>query len=350
MNMMSERPLPASAIEQVVNEVLIRELTRIIHEAEGSLARSREEAEAMLARMETERCVLKDEAARRDYLRAKEPPAEALQTLGFHPSQEPEIRQRLYARSFAAIRQLNQFERRLEEGDSVEERADQAEVPSKIVTEARLSGDGTRRYCRGRVHALIEKKYAGSRDNQNHARAAKRVALDFWGNVPQSSLTEDDFVALLLFMRRLPVPHGRNHGNNRYVKGRSILNKRLEVEIADAADNDLRKTVERLDLSEREKQAMIRAGLIPRLSVKTLKKHHSFVRAASIAAKDHLGFGGSVMPVVFSTFQARAKVIAEKEAAVGQTLLQRRRRRLSWSDERLTALHRLPAETAPREG
>jgi hypothetical protein len=35
-NMMSERPLPASAIEQVVNEVMIRELTRIILETEGT--------------------------------------------------------------------------------------------------------------------------------------------------------------------------------------------------------------------------------------------------------------------------------------------------------------------------
>ena len=57
--------------------------------------------------------------------------------------------------------------------------------------------------------AAIERKYAGSKDNQNHARAAKRVALDTWGDRPLSSLTENDFIDLLMFMRRLPVPHGR---------------------------------------------------------------------------------------------------------------------------------------------
>ena len=240
------------------------------------------------------------------------------------------------------MRQSNKLERRIEEGDSVEEGADRAGVPSEIVTEARLRTTGRGVTVETAFDASISKKYSSSKDNQNHARAAKRVALDFWGNVPLSSLTEDDFVALLLFMRRFPVPHGRNHGNNRHMKGRPILNKRLEVEMADAADADLRPTIDRLDLSEREKQAMIRVTLIPRLSIQTLKKHHAFVRAAFIAAKDHLGFGGAVMPVVFSTFRARAKVIAEQEAGEGRTLMQRRRRRLSWSDERLTALFTSP--------
>lgn len=75
MNMMSERPLPVSAIEQVVNEVLIRELARIIHEAEGSLARTREEAQAVLERIERAKSELKEDAARRDYARAKAPAA-----------------------------------------------------------------------------------------------------------------------------------------------------------------------------------------------------------------------------------------------------------------------------------
>jgi hypothetical protein len=100
LKMMSERPLPASGIEQVVNEVMIRELTRIILDTEGSLARSREEAEAILARAEAERAELKSAAARRDYTRAKEPAADALQALGFHASPDPDTRQRLYARTF----------------------------------------------------------------------------------------------------------------------------------------------------------------------------------------------------------------------------------------------------------
>lgn len=346
--MMSERPLPASAIEQVVNEVLIRELTRIILETEGSLARSREEAEAILARAEAEGTELKDEAARRDYTRAKEPAAEALQALGFHPSPEPDTRQRLYARTFAAIRQINKFERRLEEGDSVEESADRAVIPEKVVTEARLRATGRGVTVERAFDASIDIRYAGSKDNQNHARAAKRVALDIWGNVPLSSLTEDDFVGLLLVMRCLPVEHGRFHGNNRYVQGRPLLNKRLEIEMADAADAELRANVERLDISDREKQALIRDGLVPRLSIKTLKKHHAFIRGAFAAAKDHLGYGGSMMPVVFSTFLAKAKVAAEREASEGRSLSQRRRRRLSWSDERLSKLFTSPIYTGCR--
>ena len=114
------------------------------------------------------------------------------------------------------------------------------------------------------------------------------------------------------------------------------------MEAADAADADLRAAVERLDIPEREKRELIRAGLTPRLNMKTLGKHHAFIRAAFIAAKDHLDHGGPVMPVVFSTFKARAKVMAETEAAEGRSLSQRRRRRLSWSDERLTTLFTSP--------
>ena len=342
MNMMSGRPLDAAAIEQVVNEILIRELARIIGETEGGLARGRDEAEAALARIEAERRDLREEAARRDYGRAKDPASEALAELGCDPSPDPEVRQRLYARSFAALRKINGFERQLEEGDAVEECARGADIPGPLVQEARLRMTG-RGVTVGRAFdAAIERKYAGSKDNQNHARAAKRVALDMWGDRPLSSLTENDFIDLLMFMRRLPVPHGRNHGNNRHAKGRPLLNKRLEVEAADAADADLRAAVERLDIPEREKRELIRAGLTPRLNMKTLGKHHAFIRAAFIAAKDHLDHGGPVMPVVFSTFKARAKVMAETEAAEGRSLSQRRRRRLSWSDERLTTLFTSP--------
>lgn len=342
VNMMSERPMPVAAIEQVVNEVLIRELARIIHQAEGSLSRTREEAHAILERMDETRAELKDEAARRDFARAKAPAADAAAALGYHASSDAEVRQRLYARSFGAIRQVAAFEQLLEEGDTVEESAAGASISPQIVSEARLRMTGRGVTVETAFDASIDRKYSDSRDNQNHARAAKRMALDFWGNVPLSSLAEADFVNLLLFARRLPVNHGRNHGNNRYVQGRPMLNKRLEVELADAGDAELRASVERLDLPEREKGAILREKLIPRLNMKTLKKHHSFVRAAFLAAKDHLDFTGAVMPAVFSTFRAKAKVAAEAEMADGRPLAQRQRRRSSWSDERLMTLFGSP--------
>ena len=342
MNMVSARPMPASAIEQVVNEILIRELARIIHEAEGSLARTRQEAQAILDRLDGTRTELRDEAARRDFARAKAPAAVAARTLGYHASDEAEVRQRLYARSFSAIRQAAAFEQTFEEGGTAEESAASAGISPQIVSEARLRMTGRGVTVETAFDAAIDRKYANSRDNQNHARAARRMALDFWGNVPLSSLTEADFVDLLLFARRLPARHGRNHGNNRHVRDRPLLDKRLEVELADAQDADLRMTVERLDLPEREKATLLREKLIPRLNMITLKKHHAFIRAAFLAAKDHLDFPSAVMPSVFSTFQAKAKVAAERETADGRPLAQRRRRRMSWSDERLTALFSSP--------
>ncbi|MFT3973771.1 MAG: hypothetical protein QM699_10095 [Amaricoccus sp.] len=161
--------------------------------------------------MEQAKSGLKEDAARRDHARAKAPAAEAALALGYHPSPDADVRQRLYARSFAAVRQVNAFEKRLEEGDTVEESADRAGIPPQIVSEARQRMTGRGVTVEAAFDAAIERKYAGSRDNQNHARAAKRMALDFWGNVSLSSLTEADFVDLLLFMRRLPVRHGRNH-------------------------------------------------------------------------------------------------------------------------------------------
>ena len=169
MNMMSERPPPASAIEQVVNEVLIRELARNIHEAEGSLARTREEAQAVLERMDQAKAELKDGAARRDYARAKAPAAEAALSLGYCTSADPDVRQRLYARSFAAVRQVTAFEKRLEEGDTVEESAERTGILPQIVSEARQRMTGRGVTVEAALDASIERKYAGSRDNQNHA-------------------------------------------------------------------------------------------------------------------------------------------------------------------------------------
>jgi integrase len=348
MNMMSERPLPARAVEQVVGEILIRELARIIGEAEGSLARSREEALATLQKMEEVKAAFRDEAARRDYERAKAPAASVATALGYHPSPDPEVRQQLYAEAFAALRNTHDFERRLEAGDTVEASAKRAGISPQIIHEARQRRKGGGITVEMAFDAAIDFKYAGSRDNQNHARALKRVALDFWGNVPLVSLSEDDLVELLLFARRLPADHGRKHGNNRYVKDRPMPDKRLEVELADARDAELRADLERLDLPDREREAVLREKLVPRLAMKTLKKYHSFMRAAFIAAKDHLDFAGPVMPVVFSTFQARAKVAAQREAAAGQALAQRSRQRMSWSDERLTKLFTSPIYAGSR--
>ena len=348
MNMMSERALTASAIDAVVNEVMIRELSRIIHDAEGSLARSREEAKAVLERLDRTGAELRDEAARRDYERAKEPATEAALTLGYTPSPDAEVRQRVYARSFAAIRQVNSFEKGLEEGDAVEECADRAGISRRIVGEARQRTAGRGVTVEAAFDAAIGLKYAASRDNQNHARAAKRMALEFWGNVPLSSLTEKDFVDLLLFVRRLPVRHGRNHRNNRYVQDRPMLRKLLEVEMADAEDAETRASVDRLELPEREKTALLKERLVPRLNPTTMKKHHAFVRAAFIAAKDHLEYAGAVMPSVFSTYLARARVEAEQETSEGRTLVNHRRRRMSWSDERLTSLFTSPVYIGSR--
>lgn len=213
VNMMSERPMPATAVEQVVNEVLTRELARIILETEGSLARTREQAQAVLDRLTLSETELRDEAARRDYGRAKLPAAEAASALGFRPSADPEVRQRLYGRAFGAIRQVSNFEKRLEEGESVEESAARAGIPAQVVHEARQRMTGREVTVAAGFTASIERKYAGSHDNQNHARAAMRMALDFWGNVPLPHVPrlthEDGLRAETARAAELPVASGK---------------------------------------------------------------------------------------------------------------------------------------------
>ena len=99
----------------------------------------------------------------------KAPAAEAALSLGYCTSADPDVRQRLYARSFAAVRQVTAFEKRLEEGDTVEESAERTGILPQIVSEARQRMTGRGVTVEAAFDASIERKYAGSRDNQNHA-------------------------------------------------------------------------------------------------------------------------------------------------------------------------------------
>lgn len=177
----SARPLSPGAIDQVIDELLVREVARIIVEHEQGLARTRAEADAALERTLSDREALGEEARLRDYARAKPISAQITASLGYGPSPDAAVRQTLYARTFTAIRQVNQAEVAVEKGATVDETANKANIPAAAVIGARQAANGQR----VKVSEAFEKalKVEQSSDNRHHLTSAMRVALAAWGDV-----------------------------------------------------------------------------------------------------------------------------------------------------------------------
>jgi hypothetical protein len=142
MDTASARPLTPGAIDQVIDELLVRELARMIEEHEQGLARSRADAEAALAACCVKREAFREEARLRDYERAKPVSAEITASLGYGPSPDAGVRQTLYARTFTALRQLNQAEVAVEEGATIDEAATAANIPAASLVGARQAARG----------------------------------------------------------------------------------------------------------------------------------------------------------------------------------------------------------------
>nr|WP_175478956.1 site-specific integrase [Rubrimonas cliftonensis] len=340
METASARPLTPGAIDQIIDELLVRELARMIGEHEEGLARTRAEADAALKARFAEQAAFREEARLRDYERAKPVSAEITASLGYGPSPDAGVRQTLYARTFTALRQLNQTEVQVEEGASVDEAAASANIAAAAVVSARQAARGQRIT----VSQAFEKALAveKSADNRHHIASAMRVALAAWGDAPLSAIGREEFLSLLLFARRLPIDHGRKHGRNRYKSDGVEISKHDEIARADRQDAELRATLDALELQPREREARLQAGLTRRLNEKTLKKVHSFVRLAFRVARNHLGYAGPELPAVLADFRVRAKTAAQMEYEAGADIAQRQRVRASWSDERLMALFNSP--------
>jgi hypothetical protein len=340
METASARPLTPGSIDHVVDELLVRELARIIAEHEQGLARTRAEADEALARMMVERDALREEARLRDYERAKPVSAQITASLGYGPSPDASVRQTLYSRTFTALRQLNQAEVAVERGATVDEAASEANISATAVVGARQVAKGQRITV---SQAFEEaKKVEKSSDNRNHLTSAMRIALAVWGDAPLSTIAREQFLELLLFARRLPTDHGRFHGKNGYTDEGVEVSKQDEVARADKRDADLRRELDALNLPAREHAARLEAGLKPRLNEKTIKKLHAFVRRAFHVARVHLGYAGPELPVVMNDYRALAKAAAEAEYRDGVDIAQRWRQRASWSDERLQTLFNSP--------
>ncbi len=340
MQMTTSRSVTAASIDQVIDELLVRELARIITEHEQGLARTREEADAALARMMAERAALREEARRRDYERAKSIAVEVSASLGYAMSAEATVRQTLYAQTFNALRKVNDAELAVETGSTVDDAASEANIPPTAVSGARQAVRGQRITVAQAFDAAVA--HEPSSDNRHHILSAKRVALAFWGDAPISTIGRDEFIGLLLFARRLPVDHGRRHGKNAHAKQGLEIGKHDEIARADRHDAELRAGLEAMNLPVREREARLQAGLTPRLNEKTIKKIHSFVRRAFKAARVHLDYAGAELPTVLEEFRARGKAAAEREYAAGADIVQRKRQRSSWSDERLQTLFNSP--------
>jgi integrase len=340
METAAARPLTPGAIDQVIDELLVRELARMIADHEEGLARSRAEADAALAARRADQQAFREEARLRDYERAKPVSAEITASLGYGPSPDASVRQTLYARTFTALRQLNQTEVAVEEGATIDEAAAAANIPAAVVVGGRQTARGQRiTVSQAFEEALSVEKSA---DNRNHIASAMRVALAAWGDVPLSTIGREEFVELLLFARRLPIDHGRNHGRNRYKSEGVEVSKHDEIARADRQDAELRAELDALDLQPREREARLQAGLTRRLNEKTLKKIHSFVRRAFKVARLHLGYAGPELPAVLAEFRDQAKTAAGMEYKAGVSIAQRERQRASWSDERLMKLFNSP--------
>jgi hypothetical protein len=149
-------------------------------------------------------------------------------------------------------------------------------------------------------------------------------------------LERETFLEFLLWLRRLPRDHGKDHGRNRYSKTGRVPDKHQAI--ADANETDFEKTQEvraRHDLDQRSKRAELARKLTPRLSDDTVEKHHARVSAIAAAAKNELGWVGADFVPVLKEFRRRAATANQRAPDPLALRVTATKKRSVWSLERI---------------
>ncbi|MGY3437482.1 MULTISPECIES: site-specific integrase [unclassified Marinovum] len=172
--------------------------------------------------------------------------------------------------------------------------------------------------------------------------ALARVALEFFGDVPVSSITKERQKAFFAWMARLPKMQGKGHGKNRFKSEATVVLKHDEIEAADAADfvvtEEIRK---RTDISNAEKRAILAEKLTPRLTISTLKNKRNALNRMLVSAQDL----GAPKIAMLTYKDVERIVVAQAPEDQLYVRVTKPKLRMPWSEERLSAFLTSPIYT-----
>ena len=149
---------------------------------------------------------------------------------------------------------------------------------------------------------------AVSLDMARKVEGTGKCMLAFRGDMPlELFLEKENFLAFLLWLRRLPKSHGKNHKRNKYSKTGIEPDKHVAIAEADEEDRKIIDEIRsRTDIDLRAKRAELAERLKPRLTDAAVEHHHARVSAIARSANDDLGWTGPAFVSVLPEFRRRA--------------------------------------------
>ncbi len=146
-----------------------------------------------------------------------------------------------------------------------------------------------------RVQEQTEKNHP-AKSMKGNLDAIAKLVLDFFGDVPATTLTKERQKEFFAWMARLPKNHGKAHGKNRFCSEGNTVSKEFEISQADAKDLvALEEIRDRDDLSQAEKRARLEESLVPRLTMSTIKRNRDGLSRMMKSATD---LDAPVIPVL----------------------------------------------------
>jgi hypothetical protein len=159
-------------------------------------------------------------------------------------------------------------------------------------------------------------------------------------------LERENLLAFLFWLRRLPKPHGKNHGRNKYSKTGIEPDKHADIAEADEDDRKIISEIRaRIDIDLRARRAELAKRLKPRLSDMAVEHHHARISAIAKAAKADLGWKGPDFVSVLPEFRRRAAAANNRNPDPLALRVTDAKKRSVWSLERITSLVTSPIYT-----
>ncbi|CRL10715.1 Phage integrase family protein [Phaeobacter italicus] len=337
---LKQNEISPSEAEALLKAILRKDLNRILQEQNSETALSDQEIDERIAALKAENQALRDAMKFKDWSLVQPALCAAGEKTSL-PLPLP-VSPDLGRRAASLQRQINKAEIKTLNGEDVRVAAakllskeDNADFDQFIKGEIMLSGA---------IESAVDN--ATSRDMARKIAATGEIALEFFGDIPLSTITADKVKDLMFFIQRIPSLHGKKHGNNRFVHDREKATKREEVEHADLHDASVRAEIEADEtLSLPEMRARLAERLLPRLTMTTVGHHLDRLHGIFRNAQKNLDYTGQTRFLTHSDMKEHIKGNSNEKSDPLFVRKDRPKDREAWSQERLKTLLMSPIYT-----
>ena len=211
---LKQNEISPSEAEALLKAILRKDLDRILQEQNAETALSDQELDARIAALEAENQALRDAMKFKDWSLVQPALCAAGEKTSL-PLPLP-VSPALGRRAASLQRQINMAEMVVLNGEDIRLAAAdllpdayKEDFDRFLESEIMLSGA---------IESAVDN--ATSRDMARKIAATGEIALEFFGDIPLSTITTDKVKDLMFFIQRIPSLHGKKHGNNRFVHDR----------------------------------------------------------------------------------------------------------------------------------